>query len=55
MIPFEWLQKNWVFARAARICGRLLGSVTGPSGFGHHTPGNPAIANALSWGVERYR
>jgi hypothetical protein len=20
MIPFEWLQKNWVFARAARIC-----------------------------------
>jgi hypothetical protein len=36
-----------MFARAARICVPLLGSVAGPSGFGHHTPRNPAIANAF--------
>jgi hypothetical protein len=29
--------------------------MAGPSGFGHHTPGNPAIANAFAFGVEQYR
>jgi hypothetical protein len=47
VIPFEWLQKNWVFARAARICVPSPGISGRAFRFGHHTPGNPAIANAF--------
>jgi hypothetical protein len=47
MIPFEWLQKNCVFARAARICVPSPGISGRPFRCGHLTPRNQAIANAF--------